>query len=74
MNSHRIYCSGLDPGKFIEDEFKYYLETINSVKQYDTDIEIVQNDNLLTLHTCVSKHPDLREIVICKEISVREYE
>ena len=58
---------------YTDDEFLKYKETVLASQRYSTDIELSNTDKYLTLQTCVENRPDLREIVLCKEISISKY-
>ena len=50
----------------------YFSDYINSAKGracYKIDAEFSYEDHYLTLQTCVENHPELREIVLCKEVA-----
>ena len=55
--------------EYDDDYFKEYMSNVKKAALYDTGVEADRGDNLLTLQTCVENEPDLREIVIAKEIS-----
>lgn len=51
------------------DYFDIYKDYVEQNKLYDSGISIEFGDKTLTLQTCVRNHDELREIVVCKEIS-----
>ena len=81
-----FYCNLVKDGEdyYPEDYMEYYLseytdeyfdkykEKIKSLEFYDTGVDFSNGDNLLTLQTCVENREDLREIVLCKEVSSRK--
>ena len=58
--------------EYDDDYFKEYKNKIKSVEFYDTGVDFSNDDNLLTLQTCVEGNEYAREIVLCKEISTRK--
>lgn len=54
-------------------EFQDYVDLIAELSLYDTGKQIQENDNLLTLITCIEHQPELRQAVICRELSRKEY-
>ncbi len=54
---------------YTEEQFNTYLSTIKEKSFYQTGVDLTFADKLLTLQTCVLNHPELREIVILKEIN-----
>lgn len=58
--------------EFTDEYFDKYKEKIKSLEFYDTGVDFSNSDNLLTLQTCVENREDLREIVLCKEVSSRK--
>lgn len=54
-------------------DFDKYKNNILENQRYSTGKDFGINDELLTLQTCVAERPDLREIVLCKEISRNSY-
>jgi len=57
-----------DPEFF--DEFYKYLK---ANEQYDTGVEMTNEDNYITLLTCIQHKPQYREVVICKQINSCDY-
>ncbi len=55
-----------------DDYFDIYMKTVNDNKFYSTGVDISYDDKMLTLQTCVKDHPELRLIVIAKEIEIKE--
>lgn len=59
---------------YSEEEFNTYKETIKNNQRYETGIGLTNYNNYLTLQTCVNAREDLREIVLCKEVSRSTYD
>ena len=57
--------------EYDDDYFNKYKDKIKSIEFYDTGVDFSNDDNLLTLQTCVEDHDDLRQIVLCKQVSSR---
>lgn len=57
--------------EYDDDYFNKYKDKIKSIEFYDTGVDFSNEDNLLTLQTCVEGHDDLRQIVLCKQVSSR---
>lgn len=57
--------------EYSDEYFDKYKEKIKSIEFYDTGVDFSNNDNLLTLQTCVENNELKREIVLCKEVSRR---
>ncbi|MBQ1788465.1 MAG: class B sortase [Erysipelotrichaceae bacterium] len=55
------------------ESFKDYAALIEKLSVYDTGKRIREKDSLLTLITCVEHRPELRQAVICSEISRKVY-
>ena len=49
--------------------FREYIDAARENAQYDTGVSFDFSDRFLTLQTCVENHDELREIVLCKEVS-----
>lgn len=62
------YYGDEDPGYY-----NRYIEKMESVKLYDTGVKLTENDNTLTLQTCLENDPNAVEIVVCKEIETLYY-
>lgn len=60
--------------EYYDEDFAKYKETIKENQRYNIDSHFSNYDKYLTLQTCVNARPDLREIVLCKEISRARYE
>lgn len=58
--------------EYSDDYFKEYKKKIKNVEFYDTGVDFTNEDNLLTLQTCVENNDKAREIVLCKEVSSRK--
>ena len=57
------------------DYYKKYIDSINNVSLYDTNVELNTNDKTLTLQTCISNHAgELFEILVFKQISTTSYQ
>ena len=54
--------------EYSEIELNNYLNAIKNCEFYETGVKINFGDRFITLQTCVSDHPELRLIVIAKEI------
>lgn len=52
-----------------QQTFDSYLDQIYRVRQYDTGVEAVYGDSLLTLSTCTNADPDGRFVVVAKQVS-----
>ena len=52
---------------FEADEFESYVSAIKNLEFYSTGVEISDEDQLLTLQTCVENRDDLRLIIVAKE-------
>lgn len=57
--------------EFSDEYFDKYKEKIKSLEFYDTGVDFSNDDSFLTLQTCVENREDLREIVLCKQVSSR---
>lgn len=55
---------------FDKEYFEKYKAAIKENQLYETGVDYNQEDRYLTLQTCVENHDELREIVLCKEISL----
>ena len=54
--------------------YQKYIDKMEKVKLYDTGVKLTENDNTLTLQTCLENDPSAVEIVVCKEIETLYYE
>lgn len=52
---------------FESEEFENYFSAIENLEFYSTGIEISEEDDFLTLQTCVENRDDLRLIIVAKE-------
>ncbi|MBQ9828445.1 MAG: class B sortase [Lachnospiraceae bacterium] len=52
-----------------EEEFNTYMQNVNRYKLYDTGVEVVYGDRLLTLSTCQYTQEDGRCAIIAKKIN-----
>ena len=57
------YYGKEDPGYY-----QKYIDKMESVKLYDTNVKLCESDNTLTLQTCLENDPTAVEIIVCKEI------
>lgn len=48
--------------------FAKYKNKIKDIEFYDTGVEFTNEDNLLTLQTCIEGNDYAREIVLCKQV------
>lgn len=53
---------------FTKEYFENYINKLKEFSLVDTGVDIVHEDKLLTLQTCVENHPEKRLIVIAKQI------
>lgn len=54
--------------------YQDYIDSVEEVKLYDTNVKLTTQDKTLTLQTCVSGHTgELFEIVVLKELSTEIY-
>ena len=58
--------------EYSDDYFDEYKKKIKSVEFFDTGVDFTNEDNLLTLQTCVENNDKAREIVLCKQVSSRK--
>ncbi len=58
--------------EYSDDYFSLYKDKIESIEFYDTGVDFNNDDNLLTLQTCVENNEMKREIVLCKQVSSRK--
>ncbi len=58
---------------FSDEYFDIYKNAVKAAQRYETGIDFTNDDKFLTLQTCVYKHDELREIVLCKEIEIEYY-
>ena len=56
------------------DFLKRYLENMKESFSYDTQVSLSNEDRILTLVTCIQHRPDLRQIVLCREVERISYE
>ena len=54
--------------EYDEITFDKYMKALKKVEFYDTKVKLKADSHLLTMQTCVSNRPDLRLIVVAKEI------
>lgn len=57
---------------YSKKKFNKYMAAIKNYECYDTGVELTYGDRMLTLQTCVEQRPDLREVVILKELERKE--
>lgn len=50
-----------------------YIDNVNKVKLYETGVDLEVGDTTLTLQTCITHQPYLRQIVVCKLINTINY-
>ncbi len=55
--------------RFNNEEFPIFLELIEEKAEYNTNVDLMQNDKILTLITCAYDFKDARYIVHAKKIS-----
>ncbi len=55
------------------ESFKDYVALIERLSVYDTGKRVREKDSLLTLITCIEHRPELRQAVICSEVSRKFY-
>ncbi len=55
------------------ESFKDYAALIERLSVYDTGKRAREKDSLLTLITCIEHRPELRQAVICSEVSRKFY-
>ena len=58
-----------DPGFFAG-----YIDYIDSISKYDTGEKLCADDKILCLVTCIQHQPQYREIIICKQTEIKDYE
>lgn len=57
-----------------DNYYQNYIDTLKTLKLYDTGVELTTNDKTVSLQTCISGHVgELYEIVVLKEVSVEKY-
>lgn len=54
---------------FSDDYFPVYHDAVKARQLYDTGIDFTNTDRLLTLQTCVENRPDLRQVMVCKQMN-----
>lgn len=55
-------------GEIDDVYYQNYIDYVNSIKLYDTDIDLTVNDKTLTLQTCMTPYNNLYEICVFKLI------
>ena len=68
-NMNEDYSGNPTPGFY-----KEFISYIDSVSEYDTGEKLTENDDILTLVTCIQHQPELRQVVIAKETGKTVYE
>lgn len=60
----------------VEDESYYsnYIDALDSVKLYDTGVELTTDDKTLTIQTCISGSSSMFEICVFKQLNIDCYE
>ena len=58
-----------DPGYFAK-----YIKLMDQMANYNTKVRLNENDNILTLVTCIQHQPQYRQIIVCKEDKVEHYD
>lgn len=66
VNNHELLYDSVE---FSEESFNNYINYIKNHNLYNINKEIKPSDKLITIQTCVEGQPDLRELVIGKEVS-----
>lgn len=56
-----------------EDYFQSYLKAMEEHAYYDTGVDLVYGDRLLTLQTCIEGHPESRLVIVCRQITVQDF-
>jgi sortase B len=52
----------------IEEEKQMYLDLIESLASYTTDVNVTTEDRLVMLSTCAYEFEDARYIIVCKMV------
>ena len=68
-NMNEDYSGNPDPGFF-----QKYIQYIDGINKYPIDEKLSDGDNILTLVTCMQHQPELRQIIIAKEIDKTIYD
>lgn len=55
------------------DYFQSYLEAMEEHSYYDTGVDLVYGDRLLTLQTCIEDHPESRLVIVCRLITCEDF-
>ena len=54
--------------------FESYIPYIDAISKYDTGEKLSADDKILCLVTCIQHQPQYRQIIICKQTEVKDYE
>ncbi|MBR2578340.1 MAG: class B sortase [Erysipelotrichaceae bacterium] len=68
-NMDEDYSGNADPGFFRE-----FIKYIDGISRYRTSEQLKEEDNILTLVTCMQHQPELRQIIVAKETDRTLYE
>lgn len=68
-NMNEDYSGNPTPGFY-----KEFISYIDSVSEYNTGEKLTENDNVLTLVTCIQHQPELRQVIVAKETGKTVYE
>ncbi len=61
-------------GKEDPDFFEGYIAYIDSLSKYDSKELLHDDDRILTLVTCIQHQPRYRQIIICRQTGIENYE
>ena len=68
-NMNEDYSGNADPGFFAE-----FIKYIDGINKYPIQEHLSSNDRIVTLVTCMQHQPELRQIIIAKEINTTIYQ
>ena len=67
-NMNEDFSGNADPGFFAE-----FIKYIDGINKYPIQEHLSSNDRIVTLVTCMQHQPELRQIIIAKEINTTIY-